>query len=176
METRNMKISTQIAAMALALAATAAHAWDGSNRQYARSDMHSGFGFNMSFNGGQRFNPYSAPRPIILRGVNFRFDSDELTPESKRNLDPVAAALRNYRGMKLEVGGHASAEGNTAYNLDLSTRRALAVRRYLVANGVRPASLSSTGYGELLPLTHNMNEQGRSLNRRVELAPARAAF
>ena len=166
-----MKISTQIAAMALALAATAAHAWDGSNRQYARSDMHSGFGFNMSFNGGQRFNPYSAPRPIILRGVNFRFDSDELTPESKRNLDPVAAALRNYRGNKLNVSGHASAEGSTRHNLDLSTRRALAVRRYLIARGVTPASLSSTGYGEMRPVANNATEQGRSMNRRVELAP-----
>jgi outer membrane protein OmpA-like peptidoglycan-associated protein len=173
-----MKISKQIAAMVLALAATTAQAWDGSNRHYgaANSNMQGGFGFNMSFNGGQHFNANHAPRPIILRGVNFKFDSDELTPESKRNLDPVAATLRNYRGMKLEVGGHASAEGDTLYNLDLSTRRALAVRRYLVAKGVRPASLSSTGYGELLPLTHNMNEQGRSLNRRVELAPARAAF
>jgi len=173
-----MKISKQIAAMVLALTATTAHAWDGSNRHYgaANSNMQGGFGFNMSFNGGQHFNANRAPRPIILRGVNFEFDSDVLTPASERSLDPVAAALRDYRGMKLEVGGHASAEGNTAYNLDLSTRRALAVRRYLVANGVRPASLSSTGYGELLPLTHNMNEQGRSLNRRVELAPAPVAF
>ena len=173
-----MKISKQIAAMALVLVATAAQAWDGSNRHYgaANSNMQGGFGFNMSFNGGQQFNANRAPRPIILRGVNFEFDSDVLTPESKRNLDPVAATLRNYRGMKLEVGGHASAEGNTAYNLDLSTRRALAVRRYLVERGVRPASLSSTGYGELRPLVNNTTEQGRSLNRRVELAPARVAF
>ncbi len=173
-----MKISKQLAALLLAFTATSAQAWDGSNRQYgtANSNMQGGFDFNMSFNGGQHFNANHAPRPIILRGVNFKFDSDELTPESKRNLDPVAATLRNYRGMKLEVGGHASAEGDTLYNLDLSTRRALAVRRYLVANGVQPAGLSSTGYGELRPLTHNMNEQGRSLNRRVELAPAPVAF
>ena len=173
-----MKISKQSVALTLALAATASHAWDGSNRYHgaANSNMHGGFGFNMSFNGGQRFNANRAPRPIILRGVNFRFDSAELTPESKRNLDPVAAALRNYRGSKLDVGGHASAEGDTLYNLDLSTRRALAVRRYLVQKGVTPASLSSTGYGEMRPLVNNETEQGRSLNRRVELAPTPRTF
>ena len=178
METSNMKISKQIAALALALAATTTHAWDGPNRQYgaANSNMHGGFGFNMSFNGGQRFNANRAPRPVILRGVNFRFDSAELTPESKKNLDSVAAVLSKHTGNRLEVGGHASAEGDTLYNLDLSTRRALAVRRYLVEKGVTPASLSSTGYGELRPLVNNATEQGRSLNRRVELAPVPIAF
>jgi len=173
-----MKISKQIAALALALAAMAAQAWDGSNRQYgaAGSNMQGGFGFNMSFNGGQHFNANNAPRPVILRGVNFRFDSAELTPESKKNLDSVAEVLGKYTGNKLEVGGHASSEGTDMYNLDLSTRRALAVRRYLVQKGVTPASLTSTGYGELRPLTHNMTEQGRSFNRRVELAPASRAF
>jgi outer membrane protein OmpA-like peptidoglycan-associated protein len=180
METGNMKISKQIAALILALTATAAQAWDGPNRHHvnsaARSDMNGGFGFNMSFNGRQRFNADHAPRPVILRGVNFRFDSAELTPESKRNLDWVAASLRNYRGNRLDVSGHASAEGDTMHNLDLSTRRALAVRRYLVMKGVTPATLSSTGYGEMRPIANNRTEQGRSLNRRVELAPTARAF
>ena len=187
-----MKISKPIAALTLALAATATQAWDGPNRwdgsnrwegpnryhayNAARSDMHGGFGFNMAFNGRPQFNANRAPRPVILRGVNFRFDSAELTPESKRNLDWVAATLRNYRGNRLDVSGHASAEGDTMHNLDLSTRRALAVRRYLIVKGVRPASLSSTGYGEMRPLANNRTEQGRSLNRRVELVPASRPF
>lgn len=178
-----MKTSKQTGHLTLMLAAlvtTSALAWDGPNRHYgngaAYSDMNGGFGFNMSFNGHSQLNTNSGPRPIILRGVNFRFDSDELTPESKKNLDTVATAISHQPGNKLVVGGHASSEGDTLYNLDLSTRRARSVRSYLVERGVIPASLTSAGFGELHPVANNATEEGRSQNRRVELAPAPVAF
>ena len=178
-----MKMSKWMGAITLAsaaLAVTAVQARDGANSQYgngmAYSDINGGFGFNMSFNGRTRVNANNVPRPVILRGVNFRFDSAELTPESKKNLDAVASTLSQHAGNRLVVGGHASAEGDAHYNLDLSTRRARAVRNYLVEHGVTPASLTSAGYGEMHPISNNATKQGRTLNRRVELSPAPIAF
>jgi hypothetical protein len=149
----------------------------------ADADGH--FGFSTSFSGhGHGHNRYAAwrgypaflpPPPAsgswILRGVNFRYDSDELTPESRQILDGVAKTLRANPRQTLEVGGHASAEGTGTYNLDLSTRRARAVRDYLVEQGVDSRLLTFRGYGEGRPLTSNATEPGRILNRRVELAP-----
>jgi hypothetical protein len=146
-----------------------------------------GFSFSSSFGGrgyGDARNHHAGyygypafppPPPAtaswILHGVNFRYDSDELTPEARQALDSVAKTLREHPQQALEVGGHASAEGTGSYNQDLSTRRARAVRNYLVEQGVDASLLSFRGYGESRPLAPNSTEPGRILNRRVELSP-----
>ena len=154
-----------------------------------------GFSFGTSFSGrghGSGYNRYNAYRgyPVypaympsrpasggwILRGVNFHFDSDELTPDSKKVLDSVAKTLRENPQQALEVGGHASAEGTGPYNLDLSNRRARAVRNYLVEQGVDSGLLTYRGHGESRPLAPNTTEPGRILNRRVELTPVQRTF
>jgi len=111
------------------------------------------------------------PRPLVIRGVNFRQDSDMLTHESTLILDAVAKTLKASPVRKLQVIGHTSAEGDAGYNLDLSTRRAKAVRDWLVFRGVPAESLSYVGYGEQYPLASNTLDAGRHVNRRVELAP-----
>ncbi len=179
-----------------ALAPATSHAWwtapgYGHNSYYGAgpfdSGAHGGFGFGASFSGrgyGTGYNRYAGypgylpppPRPAwILHGVNFKFDSDELTPESRQVLDTVAATLREHPQQALEVGGHASAEGTGPYNLALSKRRARAVRDYLVAQGVDSRLLTFHGYGESRPLASNVTEPGRILNRRVELSPVQLA-
>lgn len=152
------------------------------------SDMHGGFSFNGSMRGhgygDYRHGLYRGypppPRPAgwyprsgnwIIHGVNFRYDSAELTPASMEILDAVANVIRRYPQQALEVGGHASAEGDTPYNLALSNRRAETVRAYLVARGVNPQLLTWRGYGESRPLANNATEPGRRINRRVELMP-----
>ena len=109
-------------------------------------------------------------RPIIIRGVNFQQDSDMLTHESTLILDAIATALKTRPLGSFQVAGHTSADGDAAYNLELSTRRAKAVRDWLIFRGVPAGTLSYRGYGETYPLANNMTEAGRSLNRRVELA------
>ena len=140
------------------------------------------FGFNASFNGGARANANNrmasshgtqkTKQAWIIRGVNFKYDSAELTPDSLQSLNNVATTLLSNSGPILEVGGHASAEGDDAYNLDLSARRAKSVRNYLVARGINAQRLTSRGYGEAQPLVKNTTESGRSVNRRVELSPS----
>ncbi len=193
-----------VAVSGFALAPVESHAWwngpgYGHDGYYGAGPFDSaadgGFSFGTSFSGrgrGSGHNRYAAyqgypvypgylpPRPAsnawILRGVNFMYDSDELTPESKQILDGVAKTLRENSQQALEVGGHASAEGTGPYNQDLSNRRAQAVHDYLVEQGVDSRLLSFRGYGESRPLAANITEPGRILNRRVELSPVQQAF
>lgn len=154
-------------------AAFSVQAGENSNRinpqQQTQLGMNNGFGFSMGFNGNSSSRNNLSDNRIILRGVNFEYDSAVLTPESNKVLDEVATQLRTAPGLIVEVGGHASAEGEVAYNMDLSVRRASAVREYLVQQGVEAKNMRAMGYGELQPVTSNAVEQGRSMNRRVEL-------
>jgi len=111
----------------------------------------------------------NADKPIELRGVNFHFDSDELTDQSMVILDNIARALLNHPDLHLQVAGHTDAEGIDDFNLDLSTRRALTVRDYLVAHGVNAEQMTSQGFGEQRPVAGNDSTEGRAANRRVEL-------
>ncbi|MES0873063.1 OmpA family protein [Sinimarinibacterium thermocellulolyticum] len=106
---------------------------------------------------------------FILRGVNFEFDSDRLTPEARLILNDVAGTLKAYPNINVDVEGHTDWIGTEAYNLGLSERRANAVKRYLVDQGVPASRMQPVGYGESQPIASNETEEGRSLNRRVEL-------
>jgi outer membrane protein OmpA-like peptidoglycan-associated protein len=106
---------------------------------------------------------------IVLRGVNFLTNSDELTQESIAILDAVAGTLLQNPDLKLEVSGHTDSDGDDAYNKELSQRRAERVRVYLVEKGVRPGNLTAKGYGEEQPIASNDTAEGKALNRRVEL-------
>ncbi|UCC55658.1 MAG: OmpA family protein [Gammaproteobacteria bacterium] len=157
------------------LLVSAAHGWNGpsGSGDYGpvATRTKGGFTFTMGFNGHARTHYRTNRQLLIPRGVNFRFDSAELTPESTKVLDVVASNLRNQSHATLEIGGHASAEGDALYNHDLSARRSRAVRNYLVRKGVSAERLTTNGYGESRPLVNNHTENSRSLNRRVELTP-----
>jgi OOP family OmpA-OmpF porin len=136
----------------------------------------SGSGYNR-FGGYNGYAPHPHLRPVpqqqswIIRGVNFKYDSAELTPSSMKILDSVAEVVRSRPVQPLEVGGHASAEGDDPYNMKLSELRAQTVRAYLVKRGISGDLLTYRGYGETRPLVENMTESGRRVNRRVELTP-----
>jgi len=106
---------------------------------------------------------------IVLKGVNFDFDSAKLTPASEKVLDEVVALLKLRTGAPATIGGHTDSKGKHAYNMKLSERRAEAVRAYLVAKGIAAGSLTATGYGETQPIASNATEEGRAQNRRVTL-------
>jgi OOP family OmpA-OmpF porin len=112
--------------------------------------------------------------PIVmeLRGVNFKFDSDELTEGAKSILDGVVEQLVAFPEKRdIEVAGFASYEGRPQakmHNLKLSQRRSESVARYLKAKGVTN-KLYAKGYGTEYPIASNDTEEGRIKNRRVEL-------
>jgi OOP family OmpA-OmpF porin len=118
---------------------------------------------------GVKVDEYGCPIKIELKGVNFQYDSPELTATAKSILDKVAGDLIAYPVKKnIEVRGHASSEGTNAYNLRLSQRRSQSVADYLKSRGVTN-KLFAKGYGEEYPIADNSTEAGRSKNRRVEL-------
>jgi OmpA-OmpF porin, OOP family len=106
---------------------------------------------------------------VELRDVTFEFNSSELTPNGRSVLEPAVRFLLSQPALRAEVAGHTDSIGSEAYNLKLSRARAESVREYLISRGVAPSVLSSVGYGEAQPVASNDTDEGRALNRRVEL-------
>ncbi|WP_428311891.1 OmpA family protein [Hydrocarboniphaga sp.] len=106
---------------------------------------------------------------IVLRGVNFDFDKASLTPNAKAILDNVGDELVANPQINVEIGGHTDSRGSDEYNQNLSDRRASSVVQYLVGRGINSERMTSVGYGETQPIADNDTDEGRELNRRVEL-------
>ncbi|MDF3019261.1 MAG: hypothetical protein K0Q92_564 [Steroidobacteraceae bacterium] len=105
---------------------------------------------------------------IKLPGVVFETNSADLKPESVPVLEGAVVTLKRYPDIQIEVAGHTDSRGSDAYNLDLSSRRAATVLKFLQDGGVANA-LTSRGYGERQPIASNNNDDGRQQNRRVVL-------
>lgn len=106
---------------------------------------------------------------IRLRGVEFEFDSDRLSGVSSVVLDAAAESLRGCPNIAVRVEGHTDSMGTEAYNQGLGLRRANAVRSYLIDAGVGAGRLTARSFGETRPIASNDTDEGRALNRRVEL-------
>ncbi|MDO9163595.1 MAG: OmpA family protein [Methylococcaceae bacterium] len=118
---------------------------------------------------GAKVDVNGCPVSLELKGVNFKVDSAVLTPNAKSILDSVAQNLINFpQKNDIEVHGHTSSEGSDSHNQKLSERRSQSVVNYLKQKGVTNR-LSARGYGEKLPVADNSTQEGRELNRRVEL-------
>ncbi|WP_019867300.1 OmpA family protein [Methylovulum miyakonense] len=118
---------------------------------------------------GSKVDFEGCPISLELKGVNFKLDSAELTVNAMSILDSVAASLMGYPEKDdIEVRGHTSSEASDAYNMRLSQRRSQSVVNYLKMKGVTNR-LTARGFGESQPIADNATEEGRSLNRRVEL-------
>lgn len=112
---------------------------------------------------------------IILKNINYEFDSDQLTDSSLVNINKyLLPLLENNPDIKIELGAHTDSKGNDGYNLKLSQRRAESVVKYLISKGIDKERLVPTGYGETQPIAPNEhpdgsdNPEGRAENRRTE--------
>ncbi|KIG16616.1 putative outer membrane lipoprotein [Enhygromyxa salina] len=115
---------------------------------------------------------------VIHEKIQFDYNKAQIRPESDELLAEVAKVINETpRIKKLRVEGHASAEGDHDYNVELSQRRAKAVLDHLVKRGkVDPARLESEGYGPDRPIADNETEAGREANRRVEFTILEQAY
>ena len=113
--------------------------------------------------------PAALPAPIrnVLSDVHFAFDQANLTPEVRRALDELAAALKGFPALSLLIEGHADERGTAEYNLALGARRAEAVKAYLVDVGIDPTRLDVISFGNERPLDPEHNETAWALNRRA---------
>ncbi len=103
-------------------------------------------------------------------GLLFDFDSDVIRGSTRSNLDELARSLAEHPGSNLMIVGHTDAIGSADYNQRLSERRAAAAEHYLSSRGVSSSIMAIRGMGETEPVATNDNEDGRSRNRRVEVA------
>jgi len=102
--------------------------------------------------------------------IYFSFNSDQIRSESEPRIKEIADALNKHPDWKLSVEGHTDSIGTSAYNLDLSRRRAAAVKEDLVKRyKVDPNRLATVGYGSTRPKDSNETLEGRARNRRVAL-------
>lgn len=100
--------------------------------------------------------PAPAPAPVVTTlsaDSFFAFDRDELLPAGQRELDTLAASLRGTEYEVISVTGHTDRLGRQAYNLALSTRRAEAVKAYLVRAGIPAAKITARGVNGANPVT-----------------------
>jgi OmpA-OmpF porin, OOP family len=118
---------------------------------------------------GAQVDAHGCPKILLtLTGVNFKFDSSEIEPNSEEILNQAVAALNNAAAVGVRIEGHTDSTGPDAYNLQLSQRRAAAVQAYLVLHGIPAERLSTEGKGESQPVEPNTTAEGRFQNRRVE--------
>ena len=103
-------------------------------------------------------------------GLLYDFDSDAIRADAGLNLTTLAASLKEYPDTELLIVGHTDSMGTTAYNQDLSTRRASSASRYLALEGIDSSRLHTSGKGELEAVGSNLTEAGRQMNRRIEVA------
>ena len=107
-------------------------------------------------------------------GIYFDLDSHEIKPESEPTLQAIADMLNANESLKIFVVGHTDMTGQLDYNMELSLRRAESVVDSLVnTHGIASDRLKAKGAGPLCPVSTNNTEEGRKLNRRVELVEMR---
>ncbi len=110
---------------------------------------------------------------LDLAGITFLFGSDEITEQGINILNDVVRILNENQEFDVVVAGHSDSVGDDNINLDLSQRRAQSVMNYLISQGINAQRMNAVGYGESEPITSNDTQEGRAINRRIELAVIR---
>jgi outer membrane protein OmpA-like peptidoglycan-associated protein len=134
-----------------------------------------------------KINVKTIPEPILLvdnkieekkevesvkfkpeKNINFAFDSYAIQEDHKIYLLEIATEMKKDSTLYLIVSGHTDNVGDKSYNLELSKKRANAVKKYLIKNGVNSNRIIAEGYGFSKPIESNNTAEGRALNRRVD--------
>ncbi|MCH8891510.1 MAG: OmpA family protein, partial [Myxococcales bacterium] len=108
-----------------------------------------------------------------LPALPFEVDRAEITPQSSAVLDTLVDHLSLCENVRVRIDGHTDQTGTDSYNRALSERRSRAAHRYLIEAGITPGRLTVRGFGAADPIAPNGTEEGRALNRRVDLLPIR---
>lgn len=102
-------------------------------------------------------------------GVNFKYYSAIIEKNSYENIAKFAAFIKKNTNYQLNIVGHTSSKGDEELNMRLSKKRAVSVKKALVNLGVSPDAMTTEGRGEYEPIADNSTNDGKLLNRRVEI-------
>ncbi len=105
---------------------------------------------------------------LAAKGINFESGKDVIKAESFDDLDNLVKILNEYPEANVAIEGHTDNVGDPAKNLELSQKRADAVKAYLISKGISESRLTSTGFGDTKPIADNKTKAGKALNRRVD--------
>jgi outer membrane protein OmpA-like peptidoglycan-associated protein len=109
----------------------------------------------------------------LLNGIVFNTGSTEISPVSVGILEKTYKVLKENPDLRVEIQGHTDNVGSAASNLDLSQRRAMAVRAWFIDKGIDGSRLTTKGFGFSRPVASNSSEAGRRQNRRIEFVIVR---
>jgi outer membrane protein OmpA-like peptidoglycan-associated protein/tetratricopeptide (TPR) repeat protein len=113
--------------------------------------------------------PISSGNRFVFENVFFDFDDTRLKSASISSLKRLVAFLETHPAISITIAGHTDNVGSDAYNLTLSTQRALEVKEFLVESGVAESRIDTRGMGASDPLVSNETEENRAFNRRIEV-------
>jgi outer membrane protein OmpA-like peptidoglycan-associated protein len=102
-------------------------------------------------------------------GILFDIDKTNVKPVAQTSLKKLAVSLQNNPQTNILIVGHTDSTGTAAHNMDLSIRRAGAVKSFLAGEGINTSRLDTKGKGETEPIALNSTAEGRAQNRRVEI-------
>ncbi len=114
-----------------------------------------------------RFHPLEK---YSLDAVQFAYATADLMPPALPVLDRLATLLQANAGIQVELSVHVDNQGTVLGQMALTELRANTLRRYMLAQGVLPEQLLTTGYGATRPIASNATLQGKQRNRRVEIS------
>ena len=106
--------------------------------------------------------------------VHFSFNAYDVDPDARNDLARMARCLRADQALHLNIEGNADERGTEEYNLQLGSKRASSVEKYLIALGVSQAQLKTVSYGENKPLCTEQDEACWAKNRRASVKPSEA--
>jgi outer membrane protein OmpA-like peptidoglycan-associated protein len=104
----------------------------------------------------------------VMEGITFDTDKDAIKSGSKPRIDRAVEVMKKYPELKVRVSGHTDSQGPYRHNVDLSKRRAKAVKGYMVESGIDESRIETEGFGPDQPIDTNETVEGRSKNRRIE--------
>lgn len=109
-----------------------------------------------------------APLKLTLGGISFATNDFQLQENAEKILQKVVGVFDGNNNISIVINGYTDSVGDETSNLNLSIKRADAVKKWLERNGVN-TQIETRGYGEQKPITSNDTESGRAQNRRVEI-------
>lgn len=116
----------------------------------------------------QETQSFTLDEIYVLENLMFDTDGYSIKKEGRKQLEYLVVYLKNNPSFNISIYGHTDNVGSNAHNLFLSKKRAKAVSLFLVDNGLSARRIAWKGYGDSNPMSKNMTEKGRELNRRVE--------
>ena len=119
--------------------------------------------------GGKKlYDRVMADGKFVTRGILFDVNKATIKPESFGVLNEVSKMMKEHQNLIFSIEGHTDSDGAEDYNLELSAKRAAAVKTALQEMGIAKDRLKTEGKGESVPVSDNNTPEGKANNRRVE--------